>query len=212
LTVTTSLDTRARRIVWGFLVGVTVIQGGAIFALFPGVATDPGPLLRYTIVPIGGWAAWALASVTTFAYVAYAAARSPVMRAHMLKPGSWGPFWGVRLIAIPMSFVTGFFEEVFFRKYLMTVIERDGHGPLAQIVVSAAVFGVAHGIWAVAGGNWRAAIGPVISTSILGLLLAIAFILGDRSLAPCVAAHIAINLFLEPWLIMTSATRSWGKR
>jgi hypothetical protein len=208
----TTLDTHARRIVWGFLVGVTVLEGALIFVSFPDILSRPERFEHYTFVPLGGPAAWLLAAATTIAYIAYAASRSPVIRSHMLAPGTWGAFWGVRLVAIPMAFVTGFFEEAFFRKFLMTIVMHHGVGPVAQIAISAGVFGAAHGIWAVAGGHPRAAIGPMLSTGILGGLLAIAFLLGGRSLAPCAASHIVINLFLEPWLIITSATRAWGKK
>jgi hypothetical protein len=52
----------------------------------------------------------------------------------------------------------------------------------------------------------------MLATGTLGGLLAIVYIIGDRSVAPCVAAHILINVTLEPWLILTSASASWGKR
>ena len=47
---------------------------------------------------------------------------------------------------------------------------------------------------------------------IVGAALALVYIMGSRSLAPCAAAHIGINLILEPWLILTSASGSWRKR
>jgi membrane protease YdiL (CAAX protease family) len=197
------LDSRAKRIVWGFLVGVTLLEGGLIYFSFPEILTDTTRIRHYTFVP---------AAAATIAYVTYAALRSPVIRAHMLAPATWGPFLGVRLIAIPMALVTGFFEEAFFRKLLMNLAMHHGYGPIEQVAISAIVFGVAHGIWAVFGGNWRAALGPMISTGLLGAVLAVVYLIGDRSLAPCAAAHIVINLFLEPWLIISSATNAWGRK
>jgi hypothetical protein len=206
------LDLRARRIVWGFLAGVTLLEGALIYLSFPEILTDTTRIRHYTFVPPGTFAAWLLAAAVTIAYVTYAALCSPVIRAHMLAPGTWGSFLGVRLLAIPMAFVTGFFEEAFFRHFLMNLAMHHGQGFVAQIAISAVVFGVAHGIWALFGGNFRAALGPMISTGLLGAALAIVYLVGDRSLAPCVAAHIAINLFLEPWLIITSATHAWGRK
>jgi len=47
---------------------------------------------------------------------------------------------------------------------------------------------------------------------LLGALLAVVYLIGHRSIGPCIAAHIGLNLFLEPWMIISSATGSWGKR
>jgi membrane protease YdiL (CAAX protease family) len=206
------MDLRAKRIVWGFLVGVTLLEGGLIYFSFPEILTDTTRIRHYTFVPPGTPTAWLLAAAATIAYVTYAALRSPVIRAHMLAPATWGTFIGVRLIALPMAFVTGFFEEAFFRKLLMNLAMHHGYGPIEQVAISAIVFGVAHGFWAIFGGNWRAALGPMISTGLLGGVLAVVYLIGDRSLAPCAAAHIVINLFLEPWLIISSATNAWGRK
>jgi hypothetical protein len=207
-----ALGTRAKRIVWGFLVGVTALEGALIFVSFPQILTDTTRFRHFAFVPPGTPVAWLMAAGTAAAYIVYAALRSPVIRAHMLAPTTWGPFIGVRLLAILMAFVTGFYEEALFRKFLMNLAMHHGQGPAVQIAVSAIVFGVAHGIWALAGGKFRASMGPMISTGILGALLAIVYVIGGRSVAPCAAAHIAINLFLEPWLIMTTATSAWGRK
>jgi len=208
-----SMQKREQIIVWAFLAGVTVIQGALIVWSFPQtLAADPGPLERHIFAPPGNPLAWLLATAFAAAYITYAALRSPVIRTHMLAPQRWRGLLVLRALAIVMAFVTGFFEEALFRKYLMDIAMHHGQGPLMQVVISATIFGLAHGIWGIAGGNWRAALGPIVSTALLGSALAIVYLAGGRSLAPCVFAHILINLFLEPWLIITSATNSWGRR
>jgi membrane protease YdiL (CAAX protease family) len=119
--------------------------------------------------------------------------------------------WGLRLFAIPMALVTGFFEEAFFRKSVMNMAEHHGFGMVPQVVISALVFGAAHAIWGIFGGKFRAALAVMLATSVLGGLLAIVYLLGGRSVGPCIAAHIGLNLFLEPWMVISSATGSWGK-
>ncbi len=203
---------RARAVVWGFLVGVTLLEGWLIVMSFPQLPGNVAPLVRYTFQPPGTTLAWLLAGAATTLYVLHAMRQSPVIRAWMLAPSEWRPFLWVRLIAIPMAFVTGFFEEAFFRKFLMTLALHHGFGAFEQVVISAAAFGLAHGIWGLFSGSIRGALGPMIATGLLGAALAVVFLLGARSLAPCAAAHITINLFLEPWLIMTSAMRAWGQR
>jgi membrane protease YdiL (CAAX protease family) len=111
-----------------------------------------------------------------------------------------------------MALLTGFFEEAFFRKTVMDIALQHGQGAVLQVGISALVFGAAHAIWVVFGGKLRAALAIVISTSLLGGLLAVVYLFGGRSVGPCIAAHIGLNLFLEPWMIMSSVTGSWGRQ
>jgi membrane protease YdiL (CAAX protease family) len=207
-----TLSKREFRIVWGFLVAATVSEVIAVAFMFQPKGSWIDSLLKYCINPPGTARAWTLATVITAAYVGYSAWRSPVIRHYAFDPASWGPFIGVRLFAIPMAFVTGFFEEAFFRKWVMDVVERQGSGVLAQIILSAVVFGAAHAIWGVFGGKYRAALAVMLVTTALGGLLAVVYLVGGRSIGPCIAAHTGLNIFLEPWLVISSATGSWGKQ
>ena len=45
-------------------------------------------------------------------------------------------------------------------------------------------------------------IGAAVSTAILGLMLAIVYAVGRRSLMPVVVAHGAIDTAIEPWLLL----------
>jgi membrane protease YdiL (CAAX protease family) len=45
-----------------------------------------------------------------------------------------------------------------------------------------------------------------VATGMLGVALAIVFVVGGRSLAPCIAAHFLINALIEPGLVL-AATR-----
>jgi|GEM_PF-1819987 len=207
-----TLSKRESRIVWGFLVAATVSEVIAVAFMFQPKGSWIDSLLKYCDNPPGTPRAWILAAVVTAAYVGYSAWRSPVIRRYAFDPASWGPFIGVRLFAIPMAFVTGFFEEAFFRKWVMDVVERQGSGALAQIILSAVVFGAAHAIWGIFGGKYRAALAVMLVTTVLGGLLAVVYLVGGRSIGPCIAAHAGLNIFLEPWLVISSATGSWGKQ
>jgi len=206
------LTSREIRIAWGFLAGVTVSEFIAIGWAFQFNGGWVEALLKYLGTPPGTLSAWLMAAAVTGAYVAYSATRSPVIREYAFRPSNWAPFWALRLFAIPMAFVTGFFEEAFFRKSVMDMAAGHGYGDLTQILISAVVFGLAHAIWGVFGGKVRAALAVMLATTTLGALLALVYLAGNRSVSPCVAAHIGLNLFLEPWLVISSATLSWGKR
>jgi hypothetical protein len=203
------LDRRAARIVWAFLIGIIAIEGWLTYASFK----DHGGLLRailhYAIVPQGTPFAWIGAVLITIVYVGYAAANSAVVRDHLLRPARWKPFAVLCIVAVPMALISGFFEEAFFRKFLMDVALRHGEGVTMQVVLSAVAFGFVHAVWGIASGNFRGAFAAMIATGLLGAGLAVVYLIGGRSVAPCMAAHTVINLLLEPWLIITAATNGW---
>ncbi|HXL98673.1 MAG TPA: CPBP family intramembrane glutamic endopeptidase [Rhizomicrobium sp.] len=206
------LDRRAKRIVWTFLIGVIASEGMAIAFSFRAKGNWAAALVHYTVTPPGTPLAWALAAAVTLAYAAFSAAGSPVIRAHMLRPSTWQPYAAMVGVAVPMALISGFFEEAFFRKVMMDIAMRDGASIALQIALSALGFGAVHAIWGLLGGNWRGAMAAMLATGGLGAALAFVYVVGGRSLAPCVAAHIAINLLIEPWLLITAATNGWSRR
>jgi hypothetical protein len=205
------LDRRATRIVWAFLIGVIAIEGWLTYASFKGHGGLVQAMLHYALTPPGTALAWFCAAGLTVLYVAYAALNSAVIRDHLLRPSRWRPFIGMCIVAVPMALISGFFEEAFFRKFLMDVALRHGETAIMQVVLSAAAFGFVHAIWGIASGSFRAALGTVIATGLLGAGMAVIYLIGGRSVAPCMAAHIAMNLLLEPWLIITAATNGWRR-
>ena len=205
------LERRTNVIVWSFLLGIIVIEGTTLAMVFRARRGDWfSALAQYAATPIGNLAAWSLAAIVTVAYCAYAAWRSRTIGRLMLHPERWRPYIAIRVVAILMALISGLFEEVFFRRVLMGVVLAHGASIAAQIALSAVIFGAAHAIWAVFGG-WRAALGAMTATTTLGFCLAVAYVVGGRALAPCIAAHISINLLLEPWLIITAATNDWNR-
>jgi CAAX protease family protein len=200
------LDRRATRVVWIFLSGVTVLEGWLLWVSFRG--RDVDALWRYASKPATA-SAWIAAAMVAAVYAAYSASASPMIRAHMLRASTWRPYAAIRLLAIPMALVTGYFEEALFRKTLMDAAFNHGASIAVQIALSALVFGAAHAIWGVLAGNLRGAAGAMLATAALGAALGTVYVLGGRNVGPCIAAHIAINLLIEPWLIITAATNGW---
>ena len=203
------IERRANIVVWSFLLGIIVVEGTILALAFRARHGNWFfSLAHYAATPVGNFAAWGLAALVILAYCAYAARRSRTIGSLMLHPERWRPYIAIRLIAIPMALISGLFEEIFFRRNLMDAALAHGASIGAQIALSAVIFGAAHAIWAVFGG-WRAALGAMAATTTLGFCLAVVYIAGERALAPCIAAHIVINLLLEPWLILTAATNGW---
>ena len=101
-------------------------------------------------------------------------------------------------------------EEIWFRKLIMDGIAAHGIGPVLQVAASAAAFGLAHGIWGLFARQWRMARGAMIATGALGGLLGCVYLLSGRQIAPCIWAHMLINLAIEPWLMVAAVSAGRG--
>jgi len=146
------------------------------------------------------WIAWLVAAVVTIAYVLHAVRALPIVGAHFFDPHP------LKLAAIPFALVTGTMEEIWFRRLVMDWTAHRGGSAVLQVIASALVFGVAHGIWGLFGRQWRVAVGACVATGLLGALLGVVYLLADRQLAPCIWSHMVINLAIEPWLIVAAVS------
>jgi hypothetical protein len=144
---------------------------------------------------------WILAGIVVVLFCAGAMQSYPLIQRHVFDWGS------IKFIAIIVAFFSGLIEEVWFRYGVMNWAQSHGHGPIAQVVYSAVIFGGLHVVWGVAARSWRVATGSLIATGLLGAALAIVYLASDRVPAPCIWAHITINLVLEPWLLIAAMTR-----
>jgi membrane protease YdiL (CAAX protease family) len=143
--------------------------------------------------PIG----WLAATLITVLFV-YRSARLPSVRANLLKPSL------LKGLAILMAVAAGILEEAVFRRMLMNYTQQQGYGVLAQVLVSAAAFGISHGVWGLFGRSLPAAVGATIATGLLGGALAIVYVLSARSVAACIASHVVIDMLIEPGLVLAA--------
>lgn len=180
------------------LLGILVVE--AIPFGFTLAYASPAGLARLYAFQPAIWPAWAMAGAVTIAYVLYACRALPLVGQRFFDR-----HW-LKLLAIPFALVTGTMEEIWFRKLVMDWALHHGEGAVVQVVASAAIFGVAHGIWGLFGRQWRVAVGATLATGALGGLLAIVYLIGGRQLAPCIWAHMLINLAIEPWLIVAAVS------
>lgn len=150
--------------------------------------------------------AWMLAGGITLGYVIYTMRVVPMVR-HNLWELSW-----LKLIGIFAALISGIFEELFFRARLMDWLDNNNVNVLWQILASAFVFGVAHGLWGLFSRDKRIIIPTIVSTFTLGGVLAITYVVGERNLFPCILSHIIINLIIEPWLVLSAITGTDGEK
>jgi membrane protease YdiL (CAAX protease family) len=147
--------------------------------------------------------AWILATISAVAYILYTMKVIPLVLA---KQKVISPF---KLLGILSALVGGTVEEVFFRRWIMDVLLSRGVAPILQVIISGIVFGLAHTAWILAKGDFKFTLPAILSTSVLGIFLAILYLVGGRNLGPCIFAHVLINLIIEPWLMLSSVSGKW---
>ena len=186
------------------LAGILAVEGAWVVL---NLLHNPAGFMRFLGFAPGGLGApwgWLLASVVTAVFV-YHGARMPSVRANLLRP-SW-----LKLLALPMSLAAGILEEAIFRRLLMDHLQAAGFGVLSQILASGLAFGAAHGIWGLFGRSWRAALGATVATGVLGVALAVVYLLAGRSVAACIAAHFVMDALLEPGLVLAVLRGEMGR-
>lgn len=142
---------------------------------------------------------WLLAIAVTVLYCAFTLA-GPLRHAPILS--DWSLF---RIgMAFSIGITAGICEETVFRGFAMGMAREGGAGPVVQIILSAVLFGLAHIGWGGLTGHFNvwAMVSSMIATLVLGFMLALVYLASKRSLAPPIAAHAAIDMFIEPWLLI----------
>lgn len=174
----------------------------AVFALALAIwiVPDPGGFAHSLglgeTVPATGWA---LAALVVVAYTAYTLWAVPAIRPVAIEI-SW-----FRALAVPLAVGSGLIEEMFFRHVLMSAGDAAGMPVLLQVAVSAVIFAAVHTVWVLFGRSWQAVLPILLSTFGLGVLMALVYLASDRIVLPAVLAHGAINLVIEPGLLLSSA-------
>lgn len=180
-----------------------IIFAQGIFVVL-GLLDGPGKFSIFLGFAPGRWGtvlAWAVAAAVAAAFVVNAMS-IPHVRTHLLRPGL------LKGLSLAAALAAGIVEEVVFRKWIMDALLAHGYGPFIQVFVSGIAFGLAHIFWAF--GNVAAGVNAMVSTTLLGFGLAVVYLLGERSLAPSVAAHCLITALIEPGLAIAAARDRLG--
>lgn len=150
--------------------------------------------------------AWILATITAVAYVLYTMKSIPLVLAKQKEISLF------KLLGILSALVGGIVEEVFFRRWTMDMLMSRDVDPILQIIISGIVFGLAHTAWILFKGEFKFTFPAILSTSVLGIVLAILYLVGGRNLGPCIFVHVLINIVIEPWLMLSSVSGKWHPR
>lgn len=148
------------------------------------------------------WFAWVFMLILTISYVIYTFKAIPFVF-KMQRELSFFKLVGF------LTIVGGVLEEVVFRRWLMDLLMGLGYGLVFQIFISGVAFGLAHIVWGLFGRNRKFLFGSFLSTTFLGLALAIIYLTGDRNIGPCIISHSLINIIIEPWLLLSAISKTW---
>ncbi|MEW5912899.1 MAG: CPBP family intramembrane glutamic endopeptidase [Thermodesulfobacteriota bacterium] len=110
--------------------------------------------------------------------------------------------------ALTAGVIAGFVEEILFRGFFMTQLNWAGFGKVAQVTISAILYGLVHSAWGFTSGLFTMQMigGAVIGTAIFGVFSSIVYLVSRRSLMPVIIGHAAIDVVIEPWLFMVAIT------
>ena len=154
--------------------------------------------LGFVSGPRGNASAWAFAILLAVAYIIFTMGGIPLVAQH------WRALSWLKGLSVLAAIAAGIVEEAFFRRLIMDALEKAGARVWMQIAASGLAFGAAHGMWGLLGGSAHVAVGAALTTTVLGLGLAAIYVLGARSLAPCIMAHFLIDLVIEPGLLLAA--------
>lgn len=94
---------------------------------------------------------------------------------------------------------------------IMDGIMAAGGGPLLQILASALVFGLAHGICGIVTERLAVGVGVMIATGVVGAALAVIYLVGERSLAPPSVAYFLITATIQPGITLAAVSGQTGR-
>ncbi len=123
---------------------------------------------------------------------------NPAVRSHLME------FTMLKLLSIAAALVAGLVEETIFRGFIMTELQLQGYTKVTQIIVSGFMFGIAHFYGFTIPAVFLTSL---IFTFLLGIGLATAYLVGNRSLTPAIIGHAIIDIVIEPWLMLGFFTR-----
>ncbi|WP_232517420.1 CPBP family intramembrane glutamic endopeptidase [Aquimarina aggregata] len=138
---------------------------------------------------------WALALLTIIIYC-YSASKLSDVKNYMFRMDK------LKVVAILAAIFAGIMEEIIYRKWIIDYLNSHDYSIVLQVILSGFAFGIIHLMWGIK--NIKAGINAFISTSLLGVALAIVYVISERSLAPCIIAHSIITALIEPGLLIAA--------
>lgn len=191
---------RERQITAAVLLGATIVMMFPLVVNWWGRDIPIVQSLGFTPGTLAPLPAWIAALLFAWAYIVYTFRVLPGVRQHQREISFF------KLIGVAAAFASGIMEEVVFRRWLMDTALVYGVGSLGQVLLSGIIFGLVHLVWHAFSADRRFSIYGAASTTVAGAALAVIYLIGGRNLGPCIAAHMLINLVVEPWLVLAAVS------
>lgn len=154
--------------------------------------------LGFLAGPSGTPLAWVLGLVVAILYAGFTVRSIHLVRRHW-RAVSW-----FKLLGIVVAVAAATVEEAFFRRLLMDSLMRAGWPAPGQVFASGIIFGAAHGIWGVVTGRFMVGVRVMVATGIVGLALAVVYLVGDRGLPPVVISHFIVTATIQPGITIAA--------
>ena len=151
-------------------------------------------------------ASWVLALLVAAACIVFTIKNFP------LVAQTWREISFLKGLSLWAALGAAVVEEAFFRRIVMDGVMQEGGSVLFQVIASALIFGIAHALWGLIQGSVHVALTAMVATSVIGVALAVVYVVGGRSLAPCIAAHFLIDAVIQPGLVLSAVSGNWGRR
>lgn len=193
-----TIHRRAKRRALLFLAAATAILWLPVIGVLLGQPPGFVRNLGFVSEPHGTVLAWVLALAVALLYSSFAIRNIPLVREN------WHALTAAKLLGVAAAVGAAVVEEAFFRRVVMDRVFGAGGGSVMQILASALIFGLAHGIWGIVTGNLVAGIGATIATGTVGAALAMVYLVGGRSLAPVITSHFIIDAVIQPGIMFAA--------
>jgi hypothetical protein len=176
----------------GFLVGALIQVGLVLFAAYAINLKDLRGAIAASLRP-STTKAWMIAAAATAIHIGTGVVILP-------QPERIWELSGLNITLSSISGTDGWSQEVLFRGYVLFRLARSQVHPLAQILISGALFASIH--MGYTGETTWDILAPLIGTFMLGSFYAWAVQTGRGSLKPVIVCHILVILVLQPWLAL----------
>ncbi len=150
-------------------------------------------------------ASWVLALLIAATCIAFTIKNFP------LVAQTWREISFLKALSLWAAVGAAVVEEAFFRRIVMDSVMQAGGNVLFQVIASALIFGIAHALWGLIKGSIHVALTAAVATTVIGAALAVVYVVGDRSLAPCIAAHFLIDAVIQPGLVLSAVSGNWDR-
>ncbi len=187
-------------ITWMILGSATLLMS---LPIIQHVAVRPQGFLKdlgFSSGPRGTPASWLAAMIVALLCIRFCVKHIPPVAQHLLRLSP------LKVMSVVVAVVAATIEEAFFRRWVMDAVLRAGGTGWIQVLASALAFGVPHGYIGLIRRSFPIALGAVIATTIIGAALAVVYLLGERSLAPCITGHFLIDAAILPGLMLAGAS------